>query len=362
MSWRLPILKGSMEFPGRAEWRWHLQLEFERVASPIRAVLIALVWFWWFLASPAHAAPPELLLVVIASAVFVAADLTIVHRWPGIVRALPFGSVVADLLLVTAIVRVTGGAASPFLPIFFVTSTTAALRFTPRTGLVLSPLFPIAMIVAAPGGSGFTAAVDFLLTLGAAIWAGKVQEARIQHLRDPLTGVFTRSYALFHLEQLSQRATRPFTVGLVDLDHFKQVNDSYGHVTGDEVLRQYVRVVQSGLRSEDLLARYGGDELIIVWSDLGLGEALAVAERLRASVEAVRLPLRTVDDAVQVTVSIGVFEAAPGTKPIHLLRQVDECLYASKKLRNEVTALGARGAWQTSAPDGRGSTTRSHVR
>lgn len=362
MSWRLPFLKGSMEFPGRAEWRWHLQLEFERIASPMRAVLIGLVWFWWSLVSSAHAVPSDVLLVVIASAVFVAIDLMVVHRWPSIVRVLPFGSVLADLILVTAIVRVTGGAVSPFLPIFFVTSATAALRFTPRTGLVLSPLFPIAMIVAAPGGSGFAAAADFLLTLGAAIWAAKVQEARIQHLRDPLTGVFTRGYALFHLEQVSKRATRPFTVGLIDLDHFKQVNDTYGHVTGDEVLRQYVRVVQSGLRSEDLLARYGGDELIIVWSDLGLEEALALAERLRASVEAARIPLRTVVDAVQVTVSIGLFEAAPGTTPIHLLRQVDECLYASKKLRNEVTALGARGAWQTTASDGRGSTARSHVR
>jgi diguanylate cyclase (GGDEF)-like protein len=361
MSWTLPILKSTVEFPGRAEWRWHLQLEFERIASPLRAALIALVWLWWFLVSPAHAVRPEVGLVVVASAVFVVTDLMVVHRWSRILRALPFGSVVADLLLVTAIVRVTGAAASPFLPVFFITSATAALRLTPRTALLLSPLFPIAMIIAAPG-SGFTAAVDFLLTLGAAIWSGKVHEARIQHLRDPLTGVFTRSYALFHLEQLSQRATRPFTVGLVDLDHFKQVNDTYGHVAGDEVLRQYVRVVQTGLRSEDLLARYGGDELIVVWSDVGLAEALAVAERLRATVEAARLPLRTVDDAVQVTVSIGVFQAVPGTKPIHLLRQVDECLYASKRLRNEVTALGAREAWQPPIAHGREGKAQRHVR
>ncbi len=339
MNWGLGLLEDRTSFPGRDEWRWHLQLEFERIASPTRALLVLAMAGWWLLAPhPQHSAAAQVWGLLGLCAVFTAIDLIVVYRYPGAVRRMPFGSALADLVLISLIVRASGGAASPFLPGFFVFSAGAAIRLVPRLGVVFSFLYAVAYALVAPAGGGFAVMTLLLLALSATLWSGHVRVSRVEHLRDALTGAFTRNYALFHLERLVETAQAPFTVGMIDVDRFKEVNDTYGHVAGDEVLYQYVRVIGGALRSQDLLARYGGDELLVLFADLRVDAALEVAERIRAAVESTAIQVRG-QEVVHVTVSIGLFEAVPGMRSAELLRQVDLCLYASKRMRNEVTAV-----------------------
>jgi diguanylate cyclase (GGDEF)-like protein/PAS domain S-box-containing protein len=161
--------------------------------------------------------------------------------------------------------------------------------------------------------------------------------------RDPLTGVFNRR-ALFDSGEPLFAQARSENLALccimVDIDHFKRFNDDHGHATGDEVLRAVTRLLTAGLRDRDLLARYGGEEFCIVLPGAALPTALAIAERLRESVEtlaggAVREPR-----GLRVTASFGVSTVEPGTTHFEaLIHRADQALYASKGAgRNRVTS------------------------
>lgn len=161
--------------------------------------------------------------------------------------------------------------------------------------------------------------------------------------RDPLTGAFNRR-ALFDLcEPLFEQARSgdlALCCIMIDIDHFKRFNDEHGHAAGDEVLRSVTRVLTAGLRDRDVLARYGGEEFCIVLPGVTLATALAVAERLRESVQtlaggAVREPR-----GLKVTASFGVSAFDSGTTGFELLiHRADKALYVSKGAgRNRVTS------------------------
>jgi diguanylate cyclase (GGDEF)-like protein len=132
---------------------------------------------------------------------------------------------------------------------------------------------------------------------------------------------------------------------MLDVDHFKRVNDSFGHLAGDEVLRRFVALVQGCLRRADLVVRYGGEEFCVLLPEVQLSEAAGLAERIRAAVT--RSPLVIGSAIVPITVSAGVagLQHGDGGNIDHLLRRADAALYLAKDQgRNRVvaTADGAR--------------------
>jgi len=173
-------------------------------------------------------------------------------------------------------------------------------------------------------------------------------------LRDPLTGLYNRRYGNAYLDRMIAEAAetgQPFAVMLLDLDRFKAVNDTFGHLVGDEVLIEAGKRLGENLREIDLLARYGGEEFVIALPETGLEGAQIAAERLRRVIGDAPICLATRGVEVPVTVSIGVTVYAGGARgdtlpaPQDLIEQADAALYASKSDgRNLVTFAGGRAA------------------
>ncbi len=159
-------------------------------------------------------------------------------------------------------------------------------------------------------------------------------------LKDGLTGVYNRRYLDTHLDsQLKDQASsgREITVVMLDIDHFKQINDTHGHMAGDDVLRGLVPVVRESVRDFDTVARYGGEEFVVVLSGDGLDVGQKVAERLRGAVAST--PFVSGDTSLEVTVSIGVAAGRPGEHATDLLSRADAALYRAKEAgRNRVVA------------------------
>ncbi len=157
--------------------------------------------------------------------------------------------------------------------------------------------------------------------------------AQIQQLatHDELTGLPNRRHmmALLEAEQLrSQRDMRPWMVALLDIDHFKRVNDTHGHATGDQVLRAFAATVREAVRSTDTLARWGGEEFLLLLHDTQPDAALPILERVRQAVQECTVAVQ--GQQVRVTVSIGVAAHTAGKSVAQLLDQADQALYRAK--------------------------------
>lgn len=171
-----------------------------------------------------------------------------------------------------------------------------------------------------------------------------LRAARESALRDGLTSAYNRRFLDEYLpKQIVQSARRegPMSALMIDIDHFKRFNDSFGHETGDRVLVAFARCLSRTVRGSDVVVRYGGEEFAIVLPDTKLDDAMMLAERLRTAIEGVSLD----DPRLSITASVGV-----ATYPTHgqdgesLLRAADAALYQSKTLgRNRVTAATPRG-------------------
>ena len=151
-------------------------------------------------------------------------------------------------------------------------------------------------------------------------------------LIDPLTGLYNQRYLMRHLRGLLESGqNRELAVLMIDVDHFKSVNDEYGHATGDQALRAVADVLRGNTRVFDSLARYGGEEFVVVMPGTGAADAALAAERLRSAVEATPCAWAPGKPS-GLTVSIGVACIAqhPGT-PEALLHAADLALYAAKR-------------------------------
>ena len=158
--------------------------------------------------------------------------------------------------------------------------------------------------------------------------------------RDPLTDAFNRGYLMNSLSRLLTSQSDPgrsVAVVLIDLDRFKQVNDTWGHLAGDEVLQEFCRRVRSCLRRNDLIARLGGEEFVVVMDATASEEARQIAERIR--LEVASTPFRTSAGQLNVTCSLGV-AATDGHPPVSvdsLLARADHWMYLAKAMgRNMV--------------------------
>lgn len=170
-------------------------------------------------------------------------------------------------------------------------------------------------------------------------------------LADELTGLYNRRYLLAHLDELVARVNRDgvgAAVLLVDIDHFKRVNDTYGHAAGDDVLRELSARAMKAVRTVDLVARLGGEEFVVVMPETDPQIAAAVAERLRLAVAGEPFIIRASGERLSVTISIGVTTATPWREHRdRLLKRADDALYQAKAQgRDQVVAhppeFGAR--------------------
>ena len=162
---------------------------------------------------------------------------------------------------------------------------------------------------------------------------------------DALTGLNNRRYLDNHLKVLFARAAarqRPLSVCITDIDRFKDVNDTYGHDAGDEVLREFASRLRSTVRGADLACRYGGEEFVVVMPDTPVEMAAAVAERLRSIIEGAPFTLRSGRE-LHITASLGIATNALSVEtPEALMRQADMALYEAKTAgRNRVVASAA---------------------
>jgi diguanylate cyclase (GGDEF)-like protein len=171
----------------------------------------------------------------------------------------------------------------------------------------------------------------------------KQQTALLQHqaTHDGLTGMWNRKAVLDLLQREFEIASRAHTnigVMMLDADHFKQINDTHGHLAGDAVLRELARRIQSSLRSSDLTGRYGGEEFLVVLPGCTLEQVSSCAERIRSTIA--DQPIDAESAPLAVTVSIGTSILAPTlNSPTDALSKADEALYQAKRMgRNRVIA------------------------
>ncbi|MBI4859914.1 MAG: GGDEF domain-containing protein [Candidatus Riflebacteria bacterium] len=161
-------------------------------------------------------------------------------------------------------------------------------------------------------------------------------------ITDELTGIFNHRHFVAHLRQEVERARRygqPAALLLMDLDHFKRVNDVYGHLAGDAVLKGLARRIQKSVRTTDLVARYGGEEFIVLAPQTDLGSAEMLAERLRHVVSESPLPADDRDLAVSISVGVAEVLVDRAQTDTDLMRIADSRLYRAKSAgRNRVIA------------------------
>lgn len=165
----------------------------------------------------------------------------------------------------------------------------------------------------------------------------KIRDIEEDAQRDVLLGCFNRRYIVAALEQqkrLADETGAPLCLAVIDLDHFKRINDEVGHLGGDEVLRVFTRIAQANVREDDVFGRYGGEEFLLVLPETSLLAALNVAERIREQVEHYGWDEKLRN---RVTVSIGLTQHLPGESVLDLFSRTDTAMYMAKQGgRNQV--------------------------
>lgn len=182
-------------------------------------------------------------------------------------------------------------------------------------------------------GFEFWVSAAVIAFLCGSLVGGLLRNFRHSAYTDPLTGLWNRRYFNMRLMEEMERTKRsdsPLCIALIDTDNFKGVNDSYGHVAGDELLSEIAKTMRHKTRAFDIIARWGGDEFAIIFPDTTTDGALVVAERIRLAVSDNK-------NTYNVTLSIGVLAVDGKTSLRRTLELVDHALYKSKKKKNETT-------------------------
>jgi len=174
-----------------------------------------------------------------------------------------------------------------------------------------------------------------------AVVLNELNNAIERSMFDPMTGLYTKIAAKVRMAETlaaARRYSRPLSVMMLDLDHFKRVNDTYGHQVGDRVLMYATQQIIKSLRESDMASRYGGEEFLVILPETRRAEATTIAERIRASLEAAPIPVGT--QSLLVTISIGVTCCEKGECTIdEMIKNADDNLYRAKNSgRNKVVA------------------------
>jgi diguanylate cyclase (GGDEF)-like protein len=261
-------------------------------------------------------------------------------------------------VLLAASVLVTGGVSSPVLVWFGLPAVTLGFRFEPR-GMVVGAVYIVAMLFAAAVVPDPQAAWDqrqdliavTALIVSTVILTGALVESDRAHRRrstlDPLTGLCNRNALEQRLAELDGQPCDPaaglsHAFLLCDLDHFKRVNDQFGHAAGDAVLQDVAYTMRATLRAGDSIYRVGGEEILVILPGASHADATEIAERLRVAVRE-RRPV-----GVSVSLSIGVAVAEPEVVDTDdLLARADAALYAAKAGGRDKVFVGNQEPEQT---------------
>jgi diguanylate cyclase len=168
-----------------------------------------------------------------------------------------------------------------------------------------------------------------------------LEAIRQESLTDPLTGLGNRKYFDRSIDSAIESALitgEPLSLLMFDIDYFKSFNDSYGHLTGDQVLRLVGMSLKQSIKGQDITARYGGEEFAVVLPNTALRQALTVADHIRRAVMSKELKKKSTGEILgRVTISVGVSMLKPGDDADSLIERADACLYAAKRAgRNRV--------------------------
>jgi diguanylate cyclase len=162
-----------------------------------------------------------------------------------------------------------------------------------------------------------------------------LEAIRAESLTDPLTGLGNRKYFDRSIEMAVHAALangEPLSLLMFDIDHFKSFNDSYGHLTGDQVLRLVGLSLKQTIKGQDITARYGGEEFAVVLPNTALRQALTVADHIRRAVMSKELKKKSTGEILgRVTISVGVSMLKPDDDTDSLIERADACLYAAKR-------------------------------
>jgi diguanylate cyclase (GGDEF)-like protein len=170
--------------------------------------------------------------------------------------------------------------------------------------------------------------------------ARMTQDLAKQASDDPLTGLANRRALDLHIAAWAAE-NRPIAAIMIDIDHFKAVNDKYSHMVGDRVLRTVASLIRASSRPTDLPVRYGGEEFLLELPNSDPDTVANLAERIRRVVES--FPWREIKRDLRVTVSIGIAETRHGVGPAEVVRRADDALYAAKRGgRNQVRSYAPR--------------------
>jgi diguanylate cyclase (GGDEF)-like protein len=178
-------------------------------------------------------------------------------------------------------------------------------------------------------------AAIFKFLSGSGIEASYHEEIYKMTIIDALTGAHNKRYFLEFIEREIARCARyrrPLSLLMFDIDHFKSFNDSYGHLTGDQVLRLVGMSLKQTIKGQDITARYGGEEFAVVLPNTALRQALTVADHIRRAVMAKELKKKSTGEILgRVTISVGVSMLKPDDDTDALIERADACLYAAKR-------------------------------
>ena len=163
--------------------------------------------------------------------------------------------------------------------------------------------------------------------------AQALEQIRQLATHDDLTGLLNRRAMLDRMQLEQHRSLRsgsPLLIAQLDIDHFKAVNDTHGHAAGDLVLQSFADTVRRNVRDTDVLARWGGEEFVLLLCDTPAADAVTLMERLRQAVQAMQVPVAQGGQPITVTVSIGLARHAPADPLAGTLERADRALYAAK--------------------------------
>lgn len=272
-------------------------------------------------------------------------------------RSVRLIELLAAIALIGGLLTLTGFASSPFAILFALVAVAGALAHGPRAGLLaagLATLAYAAVLLIDPQLATYGPEDALRLSLGlVATWLlAFVAIAYAAHLRrtmahaitlsqtDPLTGLFNRSQLYVTLERevsRTRRSDRGFCVLMIDLDGLKAINDSAGHLRGDDVLRAIGGIIQGSIRTVDSAYRFGGDEFVVLLPETDIVGAFVVAEKIRAGAEEVGTTLAGPEPLTSVSIGL-VSHPEDGLSAEELMTAADRAMYQAKRLgKNQIS-------------------------